>query len=188
VCATIAACDRRDTTTIAATPSGEQVDAPPKAPPPACRKARFDAPLTAFEVVHLNSDGTPKRLGPPPPDEPGATMVLVYADFGPPAMAHELLGTAWWSWEGGGSFEAGDAFDVRVVVYQKRTQAQVEARYPTVKGKSDYRVVNKVDALKYLDEHVVEVAQMMADEPELDLRSLQADLERTRALIRECLP
>lgn len=97
-----------------------------------------------------NPDHTLKRLPPGPPGHPGTTVLFRYFDFGPQSVHNGLLGHEWWSWEAGGSFEPGDVFDVRVVVYQKRTKKKVAAEYPTVRGKSDYRLIDRKAALAYL--------------------------------------
>jgi hypothetical protein len=99
-----------------------------------------------------------------------------------------LLGDAWWSWEAGGSFEPGDEFDVRVVVYQGRTLDEVKERYPTVKGKGDYRLIQRDEAIRYLDDNIAELAAMSKDPGEHDFGPLRRDLEETRSTIVECLP
>jgi len=54
-----------------------------------------------------NSDGSLQQLAPAPLSEPGFTLLFRSEDFGPPAMAHALLGDDWWSWQPGGSLEPG---------------------------------------------------------------------------------
>lgn len=133
---------------------------------------------SAVPTIAKNSDGSPKRLPPSAPSTPPHTLVLAYDDFGPQALAGQLLGPSWWSWEAGGSFEPGDEFDVRVVVYRGRTRAQVEATYPTVKNVSDHRLVPYADAIAFLDE-------ALAD-PDLP-SSLADDLRATRKRIVDAL-
>src|ERR1700722_5054387 len=98
-----------------------------------------------------NSDGTLKRLPDAPPGERGRIVLFHYDDFGPHGMAHNLLGSEWWSWDRGGSFEPCDEFDVRVVVEEGGATGAPPRRYPTVKGASDYRLVDRESALRYLD-------------------------------------
>lgn len=128
--------------------------------------------------IAKNSDGSPKRLPPGPPSEPPFTLVLAYDDFGPQVLAGQLLGPEWWSWEAGGSWEPDDAFDVRVVVFRGRTRAQVATRYPTVKDRSDYRLVPLRDALRFLDEALAD-----PDVP----ATLRDRLRRTRTRIVDAL-
>ena len=149
-------------------------------PPAAVRAADFPAPR--------NSDGTIKSLSPAPPNEAGHTLVLCFDDFGPPSLQEGLVGSEWWSWEAGGSFEPGDSFDVRVVVFSGRTDAEVQARYTTVKGISDYRRLSRDAALGYLDEKIAELGSLPPDPDEYDFGPLKRRLEATRGVIRECLP
>ncbi|MBU1069948.1 hypothetical protein KJ975_10315 [Myxococcota bacterium] len=135
-----------------------------------------------------NSDGTLKRLSPAPPNDPGHTVVLCYDDFGPPSLQEGLVGPEWWSWEAGGSFEPGDSFDVRIVVFSGRTEQEVQELYPTVKGISDYRRLSRDAALRYLDEKIAELGSLPPDPDEYDFGPLKRRLEATRGVIRECLP
>ncbi|MEP7124266.1 MAG: hypothetical protein ABJE95_25285 [Byssovorax sp.] len=136
-----------------------------------------------------NSDGTLKRLPPGAPGEAGYTVLFHHDDFGAPSMQLGLLGSEWWSWEAGGSFEPGDAFDVRVVVYRERTREALEARFPTVKAKSDYRFVSRAEALGYLDREIVELLGYQAQpDEEYDWRPTIRELEATRRVIVACLP
>jgi hypothetical protein len=135
-----------------------------------------------------NSDGTLKRLPDAPSSEPGHTLLFRHADFGPPSLQKGLLGPDWWSWEGGGSFEPCDEFDVRVVVHDGRSLAEVEARFPTIKGKSDYRLITRDDALRHLDASIAELAAEPTGPEEYDFGPLRRELEQTRRLIHSCLP
>ena len=131
--------------------------------------------------VPRNSDGSPQILPPGPPSRSPYTIVLAYDDFGPQAMAFGLIGMDWWQWEGGGSWEPGDRFDIRVVVYRGLTLAAVQAEYPTVEGKADYRYVSYDDAMAYFERSMAEI------EGEPSLERLHADLATTRARIRQAL-
>lgn len=150
--------------------------------------ARRTPPATRECASPRNSDGTSKALGPAPPSEPGHTLLFRYEDFGPPSMADGLLGSEWWSWEAGGSFERCDAFDVRVVVHDGRRLEDTRARYPTVRGVGDYRLVDRGRALRYLDERIAELGSAETEPEERALVSLRRDLEHTRLTILECLP
>ena len=131
---------------------------------------------------NLNSDHTPKRFPAPPPGERGQLVLLHYDDFGPQAMAGQLIGNRWWSWEAGGSFERCDDFDIRVVVFDARAEAKAKARYPTIPGRGDYRLVERDRAIQFLDERIAELAM------DPDLAHVRLDLQRTRATITTCLP
>lgn len=126
-----------------------------------------------------NSDGSAKILPPGAPDLPGRTLTLRYEDFGPPAMAHPLLGDPWWQWSGGGSFEQDDSFDIRVVVFREISRDEVAARFPTSEGVSDYRLVEHREALRYLDSEIGDLGR----ESDPGLVKLRRELEGTRAKI-----
>jgi hypothetical protein len=130
---------------------------PPAARTPDAGMTAPDAGVRHPDAGVTNTDGTARTSPPSPPDEPGHSVVLSYQDFGPQAMAYELLGPEWWSWEPGGNYETSDEFDVRVVVYRGRSLAEVEARYPIVKPISDYRYVKRTAALRYLDDNLLEL-------------------------------
>lgn len=132
-------------------------------------------------AVPRNSDGSLQILPPGPPSRPPYTVVLAYDDFGPQVMAWELIGMEWWQWEAGGSWEPGDRFDVRVVVYRGLTLAAVRAEYPTVEGRADYRYVSHDDAMAHFDRAIAEI------EGEPSLAELREELSVTRARIRKAL-
>jgi len=131
--------------------------------------------------VLRNSDGSPQILPPGPPSRLPYTLVLAYQDFGPQVMAYELIGMEWWQWEGGGSWEPGDRFDVRVVVYRGLTLAAVQAEYPTVKGHADYRYVSYEDAMEHFERSMAEI------EGDPSLEQLHEELATTRARVRQAL-
>lgn len=130
-----------------------------------------------------NSDGSPQVLPPGPPSRPPHTVVLAHEDFGPAALSFALLGAQWWQWEVGGSWEPGDRFDIRVVVYRNMTLADAQAEYPTVEGRADYRHVSYDDAMEYLERALVE----LEEEGDPSLRSLHEQLAATRARVRRSL-
>jgi hypothetical protein len=114
-------------------------------------------------------------------DRPPRVLVLDYADFGPPVMAEPLLGDEWNVWIRPGDLGPDDRFDVHVVVYQG-DRAAIERAYPTVPGHSDYRLVTRSEAVRFLDRELAELAAAAADlsEPE---RVLRLRLEATRKRI-----
>lgn len=138
-----------------------------------------------------NSDGTSKRSPMAPPGERGRFVLFHYDDFGPGSMAGVLLGSEWWSWEGGGSFERCDEFDVRVVIYDGRAphaQREAQTRYPTLPRTQDYRHVERSEALRFLDAQIVELTDMMPEPEGYDFGPLKRSLEQTRSVILACLP
>ncbi|NOU30842.1 MAG: hypothetical protein HOO96_23330 [Polyangiaceae bacterium] len=153
-----------------------------------CDAFRPACPVSIDFPSATNSDHTPKCFPEASPVDPGHTVLFTVGDFGPPSMQLGLVGTEWWSWEAGGSFEPGDRFDVRVVVYQGRSLAEVEKRYPTVRGTSDYRPLSREAALRYLDAKIDELGQMPRGPDEYDFGPLKKELEGTRATIVGCLP
>lgn len=145
--------------------NSDTVDAPPRS---------SDLPEPGDS--ELNSNGTPKTLPPGPPDLPGQTLQLDYWDFGPSAASGGLLGMPCWQWARCCCSELGDRYDVRVVVYRNLDLAQVEQRYPTVPGRSDFRLVSYDDALRYLDEHIEYL-----ESDDVDIPTMLATLRATRA-------
>lgn len=146
-----------------------------------CTDGAREAGAPARPEPARNSDGSLQVLPPSPPSRPPHTLVLAYDDFGPQALAHGLLGMAWWQWEAGGSWEPGDRFDVRVVVYRGISRAAVEAEYPTIEGHADHRTVTYDDAVAYLERAMVEI------EGEPSLASLRSRLAATHARLRQQL-
>ena len=126
---------------------------------------------------------TSKRSAPAPASEPGTTVLFHLEDFGPPSMQLGLLGDPWWSWERGGSWEPCDQFDIRVVVHRGALDDATRARFATVRGRSDYRYIERDAATRYLDGRIAELA-----EPADAFGSLRRRLELTRRTIDECVP
>jgi hypothetical protein len=152
-----------------------------------CRELPVDTRLVTRPNCHgaLNSDGTHKRLPASPPAEPGHAVLFRIEDFGPPVMYHDFLGTEWWSWDAGGHYQPCDEFDVRVVVHDG--SADIAAQFPTVVGKSDYRLVTRADALRYLDAQIAELASPRTA-PAPYVVPLGSKLSQTRQVITSCLP
>lgn len=139
-------------------------------------------PLRSLLAILLWAACAPVAPSQAPSPEP-PVVVLPYDAFGPQAMAHTLVGFAWWSWEGGGSYGPGDTFDVRVVVHRDGERAAAEQRWPTVPAlEQDRRLVSRSEALGWLDERIAE----LAGEPEF--QGLREELRATRARIERELP
>lgn len=161
------------------------------APPPVVDRCRELPQLPEVRPCDCsepyNSDGSPKRLPPAPLREPGQLATLFRLDdFGPPSMRPGELGDAWWSWEGGGSWQMCDEFDIRVVVYHGTARDRVAARYPTIKNQSDYRLIERDAALQYLDEQIAYLASKPRELGDYDFGPLRRDLEKTRHTILRC--
>jgi hypothetical protein len=82
-----------------------------------------------------------------------STVVLSYDDFGPQVMSYELIGMGWNQWKSEGH-PLPDDTEISVAVYRGIDLKEVKARFPTVKGKSDYRYVEYSKALAYLREKI----------------------------------
>lgn len=160
-------------------------------------RSREDGPAAAAgtsasrdcDEARANSDGTPKRAAAGPASRPPETLVLAYGDFGPQASAFELLGFEWWGWEGGGSWEMCDSFDIRVVVFKGAPLGVVKERYPsaiskadlTERGLADYRYVEHKAALAHIDRELAEIAGAQ------ELAQMAETLRATRRRIVEGL-
>ncbi len=83
-------------------------------------------------------------------------ILLDYEDFGPQAIAYEVIGTEWWQWRNCG----GPRFfrhDVKVVVYKSMPLEEIKKRYPVDPGeKRDFRYLEYRKALDYLNEKIEE--------------------------------
>ena len=83
------------------------------------------------------------------------TLVLKYADFGPPSMAWQTIGMDWWQWDNHGDSDPKTKYDIKVVVYKGIPLAQVKQIYPVVKSKEqDYRYLSYDTAIKYLERNI----------------------------------
>jgi len=136
-----------------------------------------DATRTASPEPARNSNGTPQTFPPAAPDVPGRMIVLDYDDFGPQAMAHELLGLDCYSFGDCCCSEPDDEFDVRVVVHDGASEAAARARYPTGPDRGDYRIIDVAAARRFVDAQLADLATWP---PEDRLPALEATLRATR--------
>ena len=103
----------------------------------------------------VNSDGSLKAFPTAPGDLPGAAHLYAYEEFGPQALAGQLLGAEWYEFSDCACFEPGDRFDIRVVVYGGgMTEAAVRGRYPSGPALGDYRVVRAAEAIGFVREQL----------------------------------
>ncbi|HUS68022.1 MAG TPA: hypothetical protein VMZ28_25995 [Kofleriaceae bacterium] len=132
-----------------------------------------------------NSNGTRQTFPPPAPDVPGRMVVLDYDDFGPQALAHELLGLECYSFADCCCSEPGDAFDVRVVVHDGASEAAARTRYPIGPDSGDYRIIDAAAARAFLDAQLADLASWP---PEDRLPALEATLRATRVRLQASIP
>lgn len=148
--------------------------------PPAQRNASA-ATTTSSVVVPAarNSNGTLQKFPPAPADIPGKMLVFAYADFGPPAAAHALLGLDCYG--DCCCSRLTDTFDVRVVVFAGVERAQVSARYVSTAELGEYRLVALADALHYLETTLADRQHGAVEDriPALD-QVLQATMHKLR--------
>ena len=86
---------------------------------------------------------------------PSRLLVLNYADFGPQAMAYQLIGQKRLSWDRSAPIGLGLG-QVRVVVYAApATEATARKAYPPDPiATIDYRYVSRTDAEQYLEQQI----------------------------------
>ncbi len=108
------------------------------------------------------------------------TLVLSYADFGPPSMAHRVIGMDWPSWQNHGDSEPGARYKISVVVYRRIPLDEVKRRYPVDKeNQQDFRYIEHSHALKYLETVIKE----LRDSRQEVLRRLKERLVKTKKRI-----
>lgn len=82
--------------------------------------------------------------------------ILDYADFGPQAMAYEILGKQWWQWEAQGVSRTTD-YDIKVVVYRDISLKKIKKKFQVDEDElQDYRYVEYEVAVGFLDRHIEE--------------------------------
>jgi hypothetical protein len=84
----------------------------------------------------------------------GNFIVLNYQDFGPQAMAEELLGPEYWQWDSG-QYSQPQKFDIKVVVYRNMNLDAVKLTFPVNKNqKKDFRYVEYKVAMQWYDRQI----------------------------------
>jgi len=82
-------------------------------------------------------------------------IVLDYSDFGPQAMAYELIGFQWWQWEKPCCSEPDSIYNIKVVVYKDIALNEVKALFPVnPEQQQDYRYLEYSKAVSYLNQHI----------------------------------
>ena len=85
-------------------------------------------------------------------------ILLDYKDFGPQAMACEIIGMEWWQWQNHGDSRPS-RHDVKVVVHQSMPLEYLKKKYPADPlKKQDFRYLECRKALVWLDEKIEENA------------------------------
>lgn len=96
---------------------------------------------------------------------PPAAIFFQYGDFGPQAMAHELLGMEWYQWQPHGDPDPNSTDRVQVIVYDDMTLAKVRKLYPVDQLKKlDYRYVQIDRAREFLREKIAELDELEDDD------------------------
>ncbi len=81
-------------------------------------------------------------------------IILNYQDFGPQAMAEELLGPENWQWDSG-HYSQPQKFDIKVVVYRNMNLDAVKLAFPIDKNqKKDFRYVEYKIAIQWFDRQI----------------------------------
>lgn len=84
-------------------------------------------------------------------------IILNYKDFGPPALASELIGDNYWQWNSHGDSRPRD-YHVLVVVYRNIDLKTIKELFPVVEEKEqDYRYVEYQRAMKFLNSSIEEL-------------------------------
>lgn len=94
------------------------------------------------------------------------TVVFRYADFGPQAIAYELIGFNWYQWDCSGCGNLREQHDIRIVVYHNINLAKVKELYPIIIGKTDYRYVEYNESISFLNKKIVEFTNSFRDDTE----------------------
>jgi len=132
-----------------------------------------------------NSNGSLRTFPPPPADLSGEARVFSYDAFGPQALAGQLLGQDCYLFADCCCGEIGDAFDVRVVVYDGITEAKVRDRFVSAPTVGDYRYVSACRARRFL---VDALKEERGSAPEDRIPTLERTLGDTLKAIDSTFP
>jgi oligoribonuclease (3'-5' exoribonuclease) len=110
-------------------------------------------------------------------------VIMNYRDFGPPALASELIGNDYWQWDSHGDSRPRD-YLISVVVYRNVDVQKVKKIYPVIKEKEqDYRYVEYQIAMEFLDSSIAELQSYKDEIPQ----KLIDTLTKTRNTIKSVL-
>ncbi|ABC30534.1 conserved hypothetical protein [Hahella chejuensis KCTC 2396] len=108
---------------------------------------------------------------------------MTYQDFGPPALATDLLGSEWWQWNPHGDPRPRQ-YDVHVIVYRDITEKEIRKRFPIDEAtEKDYRYLPYSTAMTYLNTHIAE----LASDDENVVQEIREQLIQTRREIVRAL-
>lgn len=104
-------------------------------------------------------------------------VVFEYEDFGPQAMAYELIGMQVWQWQDFVS-DPDEEFDIRVVVFEGDRDL-FQKKFKTIPAQQlDYRLVSYPDAVQYLNHQIEEnIMPVVTERLERTKARLEAELE-----------
>jgi hypothetical protein len=110
-------------------------------------------------------------------------VFLECSDFGPQALAYQLIGFEWYQWDSQGYEDPNYRYNIRIVVYDDpRGLDRIKTQYPTVNGKTDYRYVARSEAIAHLKRDIADCEKELKEDPQsgLDgvLKTLKATLDR----------
>lgn len=84
--------------------------------------------------------------------------ILQYKDFGPPALATDLIGTSWWQWDNHGDSHPRE-YPISVIVYRDVDLEMLETLFPVSETKKqDYRYVAYSKAMDFLNNAIEELS------------------------------
>lgn len=162
-----------------------RAEAPREAAVPPVVAATQREPAPPAQSLH-NSDGSLRRFPAPAPDLPGRMHVYTYGDFGPQALASQLLGSEVYTFGPQCCFEPDDEFDVRVVVYAATTTEEAaRRRYPSGPTLGDHRIVGAAAALAFVEDNLRELQGWPAEDR---IPTLEQTLAATRDRLRRQFP
>jgi len=102
-----------------------------------------------------------------------------FAAFGPPAMAHDLLGQAWWSWDAEGhAMDAAGGQVLVAVVDKERLDWARKTLAPQPAKQCDVRVVERAQVMSYVQVHLADLHDVDAAWAGSVRRQLQALRQR----------
>jgi hypothetical protein len=111
-------------------------------------------------------------------------IILNYKDFGPSALASELIGNDYWQWNTHGDSRPRD-YHVLVVVYRNIDLKTVKELFPVIEEKEqDYRYVEYQSAMMFLNASIEElrsykdeVSQQLVDTLIETRRKIESELK-----------
>lgn len=93
-----------------------------------------------------------------------AFLVLEYEDFGPQAMAYEMIGMQWWQWQNHGAIDPSTQYDINVVVYRGVPIEEIKTLFPVDRSAHmDFRYVEFEAATTYLDRRISDLGEIKKD-------------------------